>query len=54
MGMDERLQQETMLQALVVEVQLYLHCFPSQLVHAPGFASQNADIQHDLIMMHTL
>jgi hypothetical protein len=46
--------QETMLQVLVVGVQLYLQCFPSQLVHAPGFAGQNADIQHDLMMPHAL
>lgn len=41
---------ETMLQVLVDGVQLYLHCLPSQLVHAPGLAGQNADIQHDLMM----
>jgi hypothetical protein len=27
---------------------------PSQLVHAPGFAGQNGDIQHDLMMPHIL
>jgi hypothetical protein len=45
---------EIMFQNLVNGVQLYLHCFPSQLVHAPGLAGQNADIQHDLTMPHAL
>lgn len=44
--------QETMLQVFKDGVQLYLHCFPSQLVHARGFAGQNANIQHDLMLPH--